>query len=379
MIELRANAGREGAREKLVEAGLLWDECEHQQPYWSETEHVCMDLATAEVLEDAANEMHELCLRACGEIVERGWWERLSIPAAAAPLVEASWRAGDRSLYGRFDFAWTGEGEPKLLEYNADTPTSLLEAAVLQWQWLEELFPEDDQLNSLHEGLVERWREFREARVHLACVWDAVEDRQTIAYLAETAEQAGKTAVLMDMGEIGYAEGRGCFTDVEEGEISRLFALYPWEWMVGEEFFAKVGGHREIFTEPLWKMMLANKAILPILWELFPNHRLLAPAFFEEAPLRQMARPEWVEKPIWGREGAGILMRDAYGVLARGEAAHEEQPRVYQQKAPLWQAGGQHFVWGLWIIGDTCRGLSARGDRAAITSNRSRFFPHRIV
>jgi glutathionylspermidine synthase len=36
-------------------------------------------------------------------------------------------------LYGRFDLAYRGDGPPKLLEYNADTPTALFEAAVVQW------------------------------------------------------------------------------------------------------------------------------------------------------------------------------------------------------------------------------------------------------
>ncbi|CCJ76861.1 Similarity with glutathionylspermidine synthase, group 1 [Cronobacter muytjensii 530] len=35
------------------------------------------------------------------------------------------------------DFVWTGQGPVKLLEYNADTPTSLYESAYFQWQWLK--------------------------------------------------------------------------------------------------------------------------------------------------------------------------------------------------------------------------------------------------
>src|SRR5205085_9315425 len=48
-----------------------------------------------------------------------------------AEAVAESWhrRAELPSVYGRFDLRHDGDGPAKLLEYNADTPTSLVEAA----------------------------------------------------------------------------------------------------------------------------------------------------------------------------------------------------------------------------------------------------------
>lgn len=370
-IRLETRAPRPGWQERVESAGLLWHGA-GGEPYWTEDRNLVFTLGAAEVLEDAANELHAMCLHACGEIARRGWWERLAIPETAIGLVETSWLAGDPALYGRFDLAWDGSGTPKLLEYNADTPTSLLEAAVIQWQWLEDVVPESDQLNSLHEALVERWKVFAEPSIHFACAWDHLEDRQTIAYLAETAEQAGKRVELLDVAEIGFSE-QGRFTDPSERPIERLFKLYPWEWMVEEPFFAEIGQERSRFTEPAWKMMLSNKAILPVLWELNPGHPLLLPAAFTRDGLGPVER--WVEKPFFGREGAGVSLHSR-GPFHSGASA--PGPVVYQQHAPLFQAGGQHVVWGLWMVGDECRGLSARGDASPVTGNLSRFLPHRI-
>ncbi|PAW66765.1 MAG: hypothetical protein B9S38_13305 [Verrucomicrobiia bacterium Tous-C4TDCM] len=370
-IRLETRAPRPGWQERVEAAGLIWHGA-GGEPYWTEDSNLVFTLEAAEVLEDAANELHALCLHACGEIVRRGWWERLAIPESVIGMVQTSWLVGDPALYGRFDLAWDGSGTPKLLEYNADTPTSLLEAAVIQWQWLEDVAPEGDQLNSLHEALVERWKNFAEPSVHFACVWENLEDRQTIAYLAETAEQAGKSVELLDMSEIGFSE-EGRFTDPSEKPIARLFKLYPWEWMAAEPFFAEIGQERARFTEPAWKMMLSNKAILPILWELNPGHPLLLPAFDSRDALGSVER--WVEKPFFGREGSGV------SVHSRGPYHSPANPgvqTVYQQHAPLFQAGGQHVVWGLWMVGDECRGLSARGDASPVTGNLSRFLPHRI-
>lgn len=370
-IRLESRPPRVDWRERVESAGLLWHGA-GGEPYWSEDRNLVLTLAAAETLEDAANELHAMCLHACDEIVRRGWWERLALPEEAIGMVQTSWLAGDPALYGRFDFAWDGQGTPRLLEYNADTPTSLLEAAVIQWQWLENVAPESDQLNSLHEALVERWRVFPEPLVHFACAWENLEDRQTIAYLAETAEQAGKTVELLDMAEIGFSES-GEFTDSAERPIRRLFKLYPWEWMVEEPFFAAIGQQRSRFTEPAWKMMLSNKGILPVLWELNPEHPLLLPASLTREGLGGVDR--WVEKPLLGREGAGVTIhsRGPYHAPPSGGGVV-----VHQQHHPLFQADGRHVVWGLWMVGDRCHGLSARGDRSPVTGNLARFLPHRL-
>jgi len=375
-IRLEANAPRADWKQRVEESGLIWHGAGGES-YWTEDEHLVLTLKAAETLEDAASELHALCLEACEQIVKRGWWDRLAIPDAAAGLVQTSWMAADFSLYGRFDLAWDGAGQPKLLEYNADTPTSLLEAAVIQWQWLEAVFPEGDQLNSIHEALVERWKSIPEATVHFACAWENLEDRQTIAYLAETAEQAGKSVELMDMSEIGFAEG-GYFTGPNEQPVEKVFKLYPWEWMIEEPFFAEIGQERSRFIEPAWKMMLSNKGLLPILWELNPGHPLLLPAYLSREALCSQGVSHWVEKPFFGREGAGVSLMDRGNPLATGAPGHQGEPVAYQKAANLFSAKQQHFVWGLWMIGDECRGLSARGDRSPITGNLSRFFPHRI-
>lgn len=375
-IQLETSLPRPDWKARVEAAGLIWHGAGGDS-YWNENQHLVLTLAAAETLEDAALELHAMCLEACEQIVRRGWWERLALPEAAIGLVQSSWMSGDFSLYGRFDLAWDGTGTPKLLEYNADTPTSLLEAAVIQWQWLEESFPESDQLNSLHEALVERWRMVDAATVHLACAWDMLEDRQTIAYLAETAEQAGKSVVLMDLEELGFSpEGR--FTDSAEVPLERIFKLYPWEWMAHEPFFAEIGQERHRFIEPAWKMMLSNKGLLPILWELNPGHPLLLPAARTREALCSQGITRWVEKPYFGREGAGVTVMDRGVPLARGASGHEGDPMIFQQRGSLFAAGQKHFVWGLWMVGDECRGLSARGDASLVTGNLSQFFPHRI-
>ena len=111
------------------------------EPYWWEAACYAFSAAEIDVLEAATETLHRLCLEAVGRMVEHGDLGRLHIPERVLGLGRASWRRRDPDLYGRFDLAFDGSGPPKLLEYNADTPTALLEAAVVQWYWLERSKP----------------------------------------------------------------------------------------------------------------------------------------------------------------------------------------------------------------------------------------------
>ena len=54
--------------------------------------------------------------------------------------------------------------------------------------------------------------------------------------------------------------------------LGAVFKLYPWEWMVREEFGKHLGAASTLWIEPPWKMPLSNKGILPVLWKLYPRH-----------------------------------------------------------------------------------------------------------
>ena len=140
----------------------------------------------------------------------------LRIPERFWTFIAASWKRGDPSLYGRFDLRYGGQGPAKLLEYNADTPTSVFETGVFQWMWLEDamaraITPQDaDQYNSLHERLIEGWKEIgaRAGHLHLAGALDDPEDGGTVAYLDDTARQAGLTTTVLADGATSAARRR---------------------------------------------------------------------------------------------------------------------------------------------------------------------------
>jgi glutathionylspermidine synthase len=269
-----------------------------------------------------------------------------------------------------------------MLEYNADTPTSLFEAAVVQWHWLESLQTKGsaitpfDQFNSLHEQLIESWKYLRLHgwnRVHFAATDGHEEDFGNVTYMRDTASQAGIETHYIDMAQIGFDTELKSFVDDQYQPIDYLFKLYPWEWMLKEEFARHLLNSKTVWMEPPWKMLLSNKTILAVLWELFPDHKYLLESSFE--PLEV----DYVRKPILAREGSNIeIVTQQEHAQMVTDGPYWNQPCVYQAYHPLYRSEFGYAVLGSWVIGDRACGMGIREDIKAVTHNTSRFLPHCI-
>lgn len=358
-------------RHRCEEANFTWHSMDGV--YWDESACYVFDEAQIDRLESVTAELHAMCLQAAAEVVRAGRFADFAIPEAFHELVIHSWRNAQPSLYGRFDLSWDGKAEPKLLEYNADTPTALLETSVIQWQWLEEAHADADQFNSLHEKLIERWKSLAtpagQNRLHLACVRESEEDLGNVEYLRDCALQAGWDARRLYIEELGWNGER--FVDLDNRPVETLFKLYPWEWLVREEFGAHLAHRSMAVLEPAWKMLLSNKALLVALWDLYPGHANLLPAYFDDAAFAG----ECVKKPLLAREGANVTLR-APGKEISAPGAYGAEGYVYQGVARLPDFGGRYPVIGSWIVGDEPAGIGIREDDSPITRNSSRFVPH---
>jgi glutathionylspermidine synthase len=353
--------------------------------YWKET--AAYELTALQVgrIESATNELLHMLEEAGEYVVNNQLLGRLGIPPAFHEAVTASWRNEEPTLYGRFDFAFDGEGWPKMLEYNADTPTSLLESAVSQWDWLEDVKPHADQYNSLHDRLVAQWHTIvtkrRPAgrlprRIHFASVSDNEEDWICVHYLMDTAVQAGFDVKHVFTEGLGFNHQTGYFVDEDDEQVDILFKLYPLEWMMREDFGVHLLGTHTQIVEPLWKAMFSTKAILPILWQLYPDHRLLLPAYFEHDTL-PASFTSCARKPLFSREGANIsLIEDGKDIAQGQDQGYGAEGHVLQSLITLKAHDGFFPVIGAWVVGDAAAGMCIREDTNRITTNMSHFVPH---
>ena len=374
---------RENWQQTVESQGLIFHTLENGTPYWDESAAYKFTAAEIDTLEAAGNTLQEMCLAAAQHIIDERRYAELDIPAPAIEAIEWAWNNEPPALYGRFDLSWAGaqSGQPpKLLEYNADTPTSLLEASVIQWHWLKDMPPslvssKPDQFNSIHEKLIAKWKDidsYLSKPIYFAAL-DNPEDQLTVTYLRDTAQQAKLDTFQMFMQEIGWNDSQQAFLDPDEHPMFSIFKLYPWEAMLQEEFGPlAIATYTAVrWIEPIWKMLLSNKGILPILWQLYPNHELLLESHFDSP--RSMKN--YVRKPLMSREGANItLVRDNATVVSTPGPYNGRQ--IYQALAPTATFDNRHAVLGLWMIDQDCCGMGIRESFSPITDNLSAFVPH---
>jgi glutathionylspermidine synthase len=377
---------RDDWRRTADEAGFDFHTIDGER-YWDE--RACYAFTLDEIerqIEAPTGEIDAMCLELVGRAIDdENTLRRLKIPQAFWPLISESWHRDELSLYGRLDLSFDGHGPAKLLEYNADTPTSIFEAAVFQWTWLEQSIARGiipghaDQFNSIHDRLIDAWKKLGAGRhLHLTGATENLEDAGTLAYLEDTASQAGLATTLIDIEAIGLRDD-GSFVDSDERAIELAFKLYPWEWMFHDAFGATLANAPTRWIEPPWKAILSNKGILPLLWEMFPDHPHLLPAYFEDDPNAAKLGTSFVRKPLYSREGANVALIREGVTLVEQQGPYGAEGFIRQALAPLPNFAGQYPVLGSWLVDHVPCGLSIREDENPITGNTSRFLPHAIL
>ncbi|PMN72157.1 glutathionylspermidine synthase family protein [Enterovibrio norvegicus] len=361
----------------------------YDAPYWDETAYYQFNLKQIEEdLEKPTEDIHQMCLDVVEKVVrDDALLQRFGIPESMWDLVADSWRRRDPSLYARLDFAYDGVNPAKLYENNADTPTSLFETGFWQWVWLEDVVDSGrihrsaDQFNILQDFIIQRFADLARRQpgqtLHFSCCKDTEEDRATVQYLEDCAIEAGLHTAFVFVEDIGI-NTHGEFIDLTNRPIRWMFKLYPWEFMFDEEYATHLKTSTVNWLEPMWKSVLSNKALLPMLWQMQPNHPNLLPAYFADDP-KASSLTDYVIKPLFSREGANIeIIRDGKSFV-KTDGPYASTQAIVQQYQPLPKFGDSYTLIGSWLVNDRAAGISIREDASLITQDVARYIPHIIL
>jgi glutathionylspermidine synthase len=364
---------REDWRSRVERDGLVWH-ADADGLCWNESAVYEFAPSEIEKVRAVACDLENIFMQAAGHVLSEGLWSRVGIDERDVSVVKASWERGENSLHGRFDLLLDEDGNPKLLEYNSETALLLVESAVVQRGWLQDVMPSSAQWNSIHECLVAGWRDVREEHVHLAWRPRHREVEETIRYMARVVREAGKTASLMPLHRLGWRRSDRTFVDESSAPVTCCYKLYPWEWMLCEPFAGHLGHSETRFIEPLWRLILSSKGMLCLLWELFPDHPALMPCH-ESA--EQMRGP-FVSKPLFGHEGQNIEIWEDGAITAGRQGEYENERRVFQQLIRSPRHDGRIAQLGVWMVRGKPVGLGMRESMHPIISGDSSFVPHVI-
>jgi glutathionylspermidine amidase/synthetase len=130
--------------------------------------------------------------------------------------------------------------------------------------------------------------------------------------------------------------------------------------------------------EPLWTLIPSNKAILPVLWRMFPNHSYLLNADY--ALNDELKDNGYVSKPIVGRCGANIqLVSSDSKTLAEKTGFFDDRPMIYQQLFTLPQIDKQYVKISTFTAQGHYAGCGVRVDSSMIIGKNSDCLPLQIA
>lgn len=380
-------------KEFLESIGFYWHTDNDNTSYIADA-LVLVDNDEVEAYYEAANELYDMFAKAGQYVIDNNLFHELNIPFNVVELIKNSWENDVHwHLYGRFDFAGGVDGKPiKLIEFNADTPTSLYETAIVQWAMLKANgMDESKQFNTVFEALKENFKRlvvlggdtedfakyYDGWKILFSSIRGSIEDENTTRLLQIAANEAGFHTDFAYVDEVGFNGQEGIFKGDENFEF--WFKLIPWENIAIEEgdlallLDEIIREQKAIILNPAYTLMFQSKAFMKVLWDLFPNHPLLLETSFE--PLKGKKQ---VEKRCFGREGANTIIYDNdMSVLAKVDGEYGNFKAIYQEYTELpTDKEGASYQAGVFFAYEGC-GLGFRKG-GLIMENFSKFVGHRI-
>lgn len=348
----------------------------------------------AEAFYEATNELYDMYVAAAEYVINNDLFHELGIPFNLVDTIKASWENDVHwHLYGRFDLAGGIDGKPiKLIEFNADTPTSLFETAIIQWAMLKfNNLDEAAQFNDVYEALVEnfkrlitleedtsRFDEYYEGwKILFSSIAGSVEDENTTRLLESAARDAGFECDFAFVDEVSFDDENGIFWNEQNWEY--WFKLIPWEMIAIDEsdlaliIKSIIKNQKAIILNPAYTLLFQSKGIMKILWDLYPNHPLLLESSFE--PLKGKKQ---VKKPFLAREGANVSIINSDGSIEiQNDGEYANGKFLYQEFADFAKdESGNSYQAGMFFAFEGC----ALGFRKGkdIIDNYSKFVGHII-
>lgn len=348
----------------------------------------------AEAFYEATNELYDMYVAAAEYVINNDLFHELGIPFNLVDTIKASWENDVHwHIYGRFDLAGGIDGKPiKLIEFNADTPTSLFETAIIQWAMLKfNNLDEAAQFNDVYEALVENFKrlvtlqedtstfdEYYEGwKILFSSIAGSVEDENTTRLLESAARDAGFECDFAFVDEVSFDDENGIFWNEQNWEY--WFKLIPWEMIAIDEsdlaLIIKniIKNQKAIILNPAYTLLFQSKGIMKILWDLYPNHPLLLESSFE--PLKGKKQ---VKKPFLAREGANVSIINSDGsIKIQNDGEYASGKFLYQEFADFAKdENGDSYQAGMFFAFEGC----ALGFRKGkdIIDNYSKFVGHII-
>ncbi|NQY23712.1 MAG: glutathionylspermidine synthase family protein [Campylobacteraceae bacterium] len=382
------------SNEYLESIGFSWHTDLDKSSYIS-NDVVVLSEDEANAYYEATNELYDMFCEAGQYVIDNDLFHDINIPFNLVEIIKESWEEDVHwHLYSRFDLAGGMDGKAiKLIEFNADTPTSLFETAIIQWALLKKNgLDEAKQFNNLYEAIkdnfkrlitldsdVEKFEEYYKDlgwKILFSSISSSSEDENTTKLLQHIANEAGFNTEYEYIENVQFSD-EGIHKDDVNFEF--WFKLIPWEDIAIDEnelaliINEIIKSKKCIIFNPAYTLMFQSKAMMKILWDMYPNHPLLLETSYEP-----LVNTKQVEKRCFGREGANIAIVNADNSLdMKTDGEYEGYKAIYQEFYEFNQdEDGAYYQAGVFYAYEACALGFRKGGK--ILDNMSKFVGHII-
>lgn len=361
-------------------------------------------------LKRATNELHAMFMHATNFVLQDdALLAAFNLPEALWPRIHRSWdNRRNEMITGRFDFSVSERGI-KVYEYNCDSASCHMECGRVQGLWAGDCAVTEGRCagEPLFERLVEAWREAEVDGVLHIMRDNDLEEIYHALYMRGALEAAGvRTKMITGVEGLGWSD-EGRVVDADGERIDWVWKTWAWETALDQlrheleerldedatrlpnappaerrkrpPRLSDVLLHEEVMVyEPLWTLVPSNKAILPVLWMLYPNHPYLLNSGFELSGA--LLEGGYVEKPIVGRCGSNISLYDARRALIGSTGgAFGARDQIYQALWPLPVIDGRSVQIGTFTAAGSLGGACVRLDASPIIRSDSDMLALRVL
>lgn len=353
----------------------------------------------------ASNELHAMFMHATDFVLDSDeLLERFGFPAVIWPRLRHSWNNRRNHLItGRLDFSVSERGI-KLYEYNADSASCYMECGHIQGLWAKFYHCNDgwDPGHHLREALVHAWKKCHiEGLIHIMQDNDAEETYHALFMQSAMTEAGIRSKIIRGLSDLEWNK-HGEVVDRDGERIRRVWKTWAWETALdqlriecADEQMIQLPDSRQyrphpprlvdvlltpevIVFEPLWSLVPSNKAILPLLFSLYPDYPCLLNTQFE--PTRDLHRTGYVIKPIVGRCGENIsIVNRRDQIIEETSGQFKDRDDIYQELFELPKLGQHHLQLSTFMVDARYAGACVRADQSPIITGKSDVIPLRIV
>lgn len=338
-------------------------------------------------LKNVTEEAYGIFVKATQRILERNELKKIGIPSFFEPCVYHSWENRSRHPFclGRFDLSGgVDQLTTKVIEFNADTASTLPETLYWQTLQLSQAKESLQQFNNLRQDLTLKLQSLAGSfdfgqPTFLGSSLGYKEDVLNVNAILDVAHQAGFDTHYLDLEKVVFSDN-GIFYEVgdEYVPVDVWYKLFPWDWVFKEEpELAKILNKiiindQAVILNPAYTTIWQNKVFMSYITEHFPNNVIA-----ETRTELTWEMSSYVKKPMYGRIGENITLKDgSREVSTAGD--YGRQPMIYQKYYPLGKDSESYYYQPGVFYSDRPSALNVRAQNHPILTDDCEFMSHFI-